>query len=247
MYYLYIDESGDPGGCLNSNNNVNDSSFKFLTLGGIIVNEETKKDFEIKTRDLIQKHFGNITLRENFKLHYHPLRQKKFPYDQIDDKDRWSISDSIFSWIKESDCNLLSVTINLKEHYKKYDHPINPVAYTLLVMLERFQYFLEENNDTGIAIYERYNAKMRKKTEMELKWINTKPNFKLFSTFNNIKGNVRNGDPKTEPILQMSDFFTYLPWLYFRTNREVKDRLDILEDKFYNLHGNWKTRGFVLL
>ena len=247
LYYLYIDESGDAGDYLTTSGHINSNSSKFFTLGGIIVNENTKNNFETNTTQLIQHHFSGVSLEDNFKLHYHPLRQKTFPYDQLTDENRWSIPESIFRWISESDCSLLAVTIDLEKHCKKYERPANPVAYTLLVMLERFQYFLEENNDIGIAIYEKYNAKMRKKSEIELKWLSRIPGFNLFSTLDNIEQHVMNGNPQSDPILQMSDFFTYLPWLFYTTNGHARNRLDTLRERLYNLNGGWNLSGFVLL
>lgn len=76
MKYLYVDESGDLGDYVSPGGYVNSKSSKYFTLGGIVVDEKTKADFETKTKNLIQKHFGGITLPSNFKLHYRPLRQK---------------------------------------------------------------------------------------------------------------------------------------------------------------------------
>lgn len=55
------------------------------------------------------------------------------------------------------------------------------------------------------------------------------------------------GIPKKDPILQMSDFVTYLPWLYWTTNGNARDRLDSLIDNFYNLKGTQSRSGFVIL
>ena len=44
---------------------------------------------------------------------------------------------------------LLSVSIDLKKHCKKYLRPVNPIAYGLYLILERFQYFLEDYNGKG--------------------------------------------------------------------------------------------------
>lgn len=102
--------------------------------------------------------------------------------------------DSIFQWMRESECKIIAVTLDLEKHCQKYNRPAHPVAYTLLVMLERFQYLLEETGDTGTAIYEKFNSKMRKKTEIEFKWLNNNSSFPAFSALDNIKGKVRNGD-----------------------------------------------------
>ena len=244
---MYIDESGDSSPYLDKAEKVIDGSSKWFSLGGIIVNEDTKLDFNSKIEKLIKQFFNNVKLSDNFKLHYHPLRQKRFPYDQISDEERWSIPDTIFNWIETSNCTLLSVTIDLEKHCERYGRPIDPVAYTLLVMLERFQYFLEDEHDKGIAIYEKFNSKMRKKVKMELKWLNKLTTFKFFSGLENIVEDVRNGNPKNDPILQMADFFAYVPWLWFTTEGNARDRLNQIIDKMYNLNGSWNRSGFVKL
>lgn len=244
MWYLYIDESGDMGDYPNKNVYLNNKSSKYFTLGGIVVDENTKIDFETKTKALIEKHFGAMELPRNFKLHYHPLRQNVYPYNHLSDEDRWSIPDSIFKCIRESDCKLLAVTLDLEEHCKRYERPPHPMAYTLLVMMDRFHHLLKDVDDSGTVIYEKYNSSLRKKVEGQLKWLMNDPRLSSLSIYN-IKGNVRNGDPKEHPILQMSDFFAYLPWNYYTTNRNASDRLSSLTGNFYNLGGDWSKAGFV--
>lgn len=247
MYRLYIDESGNPAPYVDGGGNVIDGRTKYFTLGGIIVDDRTKADFDSKIEELVCRLFHGIDLPDNFKLHYHPLRQKRPPYDQLSDKERLSIPNSIFSWIENSNCRLLSVTVNLRSHYQKYTHPIDPIAYALRVMLERFQYFLEDNDGKGTAIYEKFNAKMRKKAEADLKWLRRNTGFRFYSKLSNVEKPVVNGDPAIEPILQMADFFAYLPWLWHTTGRKAHDRLDRLARKMYNLGGEWNESGFTAL
>ncbi|MCA2004141.1 MAG: DUF3800 domain-containing protein, partial [Candidatus Nitrosotenuis sp.] len=180
----------------------------------------------------------------NFKLHYHPLRQKKFPYDQITDEIRWSIPETIFTWIQNANCSLLSVTIDLDKHCE-YEYPADPRAYALLLILERFQYFLEDNHDFGTAIYEKFNAKLRKKVEMEQKWLRKIPTFPSPTDLHLLAERVRNGDPAAEPMLQIADFFAYLPWLRKMSDNQATSRLYSIIQKYYNLGERPFKNGFV--
>ena len=61
MYYLFLDESGVEG------------KSKFLTIGGIIVNDENKSRFNKEYNRIISTYF-NFPRPKNFKLHYDELR-----------------------------------------------------------------------------------------------------------------------------------------------------------------------------
>lgn len=244
MYYLYIDESGDVGDFRDSEDNVILGSSKYFTLAGIIVNDETRIEFEEELDKLITETFDGIELPSKFKLHYQELRQKYPPYDQLDDDFRWNISNSIFRWIENADCWLLSITIDLDKHCK-YSRPADPRAYSLLLILERFQYFLQDKNDIGIAIYEKFNSKMRKKAEFEQKWLKKIPKFPVPTDLSLLKDRVRNGDPIKEPMLQISDFFAYAPWIKQMSNGQASKRFYQILPKYYNLGGSQFFRGLV--
>lgn len=244
LYYLYIDESGDTGDYRAPNGTIIEGSSRYFTLGGIIVDDQLRIDFENKVNQLVRETFLDISLPKNFKLHYQPLRQKAYPYDHISDQTRWAIPEKVFSWIRNSNCRLLSVTIDLDKHCQ-YERPVDPRAYALLLILERFQYFLEDNHETGIAIYEKFNAKLRKKAENELRWLRNIPTFPKPTNFSLLDGKVRNGDPMTEPVLQIADFFAYLPWLKKTTDGKATDKFDSVVDKYYNLGGGTFRKGLV--
>lgn len=80
-------------------------------------------------------------------------------------------------------------------------------------MLERFQYFLEDNNESGEAVYERYNSRVRKNVELLHAHLKDSPSFPQYTNFSNIVGSIKDGDPLLEPVLQFADFFAYIPWI----------------------------------
>jgi len=245
MYYLYIDESGDAGDYLDSAKKVIPGSSKFYTLGGIIVEDKNTIYFKNAYDKIIKQYFEGISLPSNFKLHYHPLRQKRFPYDKLKDQDRYRLSEDIFDVIRNLDCSLLSVTLDLKIHCDHYPNPADPTAYTLLLILERFQYFVEEKQSRGKAIFEKFNAKMRKKAEIGLKWLQKIPTFPSPTNLDQLEKKIVYGDPVTEPILQFADFFAYTPWIRRTTNFNADEKWESLKDKYYNLNGSWLKTGHV--
>ena len=58
----------------------------------------------------------------------------------------------MFDTINSLDCSLVSVSIHKPSHEAGYGWPVNVRAYTLLICLERFQFFLEDQNGEGKAI-----------------------------------------------------------------------------------------------
>jgi hypothetical protein len=246
LYYLYIDESGDEGDYLDGNGQIIVGSSRFFTAGGIIVKDTDVQLFENEYNNIITNYFAGITLPPRFKLHYYSLRMNHYPYNQLSNTRRLEIPQKIFDLIRTLDCSLLSVTIDLASHCT-YPRPANPRAYSLLLILERFQYFLEANNSTGKAIYERFNAKMRKKAELELKWLQSIPTFPTPTNLNNIHRKVITGDPTREPILNIADFFASLPYTFRNTFGRIKTDFDYVKPKYYNLYGGWLRTGRVEL
>jgi hypothetical protein len=141
LYFLYIDESGDHDEYYDNFFRGVSKTSKFFTLGGIIVDDENRCEFERHFIEIKTRFFNDASLPSNFKLHYHDLRFKLRPYEALSDQARYSLMDVIFDKIVSTKCNLLSVTIDKKKHFTKYSKPANPRAYSLYVMLERFQYF----------------------------------------------------------------------------------------------------------
>jgi hypothetical protein len=84
MYYLYLDESGDPGPYRDGDGKVILRSSRFFTLAGILVNDAVKKQFEDEYKKIMSTYFNRFTIPSGFKLHFNSLRmQKKYPYDSL--------------------------------------------------------------------------------------------------------------------------------------------------------------------
>lgn len=228
MYYLYVDESGDEG---DYNENSGESS-RYFTLAGIIVDEAGRYNFKVALDAILSRYFKGVQLPPNFKLHYHDLRQGIWPYSLL--QQRYAISNEIFSAIKSLDCALISVTLDLDNHCRKYSKPANPRAYTLLLLLERFQYFLEDKNTKGEALYEMYNSRLRKKVELVQKHLLDNENFPKPTALSNVSRRVKFGDPTKEPILQFADFFAYVPWIRSTTDYNAENRWNEIKHKYYN-------------
>lgn len=215
MYYLYIDESGDPGKYRDGNGNVILRSSRFYTLAGILVNDSVKNQFEVEYQKIMSVYFSRFpNIPQGFKLHFNSLRmQKKFPYDSLTEKERLQLEHDVLKAILNLDCKVMSITLDLDYHYRQYREPIWPVALALLYALERFEEFQREYNTTGLSIFEKFSNSMRDKVTREWKKLQDIPNFPHPNPWPDLNS-VKNGDPCADHILAFADFFGYIP--YFR-------------------------------
>lgn len=243
MYTLYIDESGDEGPPVD-----NDAYSQWFTTGGIIVNDKDEHLFEQAHDRITTKHFtdNGVVLPDKFKLHYRELRQKLKPYSQLPDKG-FGIANDVFDSIKNIDCNLVSASINKVFHCEKYADPFGVRAYTLQACRQRFQFFLEERDDTGRIVYERFTATQRKKIIPEMKQVEASVVWYFSPNLYKIKSRIETGDPFIEKILQFADFFAYAPHIMLVTNGRKRRRFEEIKHKYYNFDGSWRERGFVVI
>lgn len=244
-YFLYIDESGDPGRYVEGQPKYNSSS-KFFTLAGIVVSGNDADDMEYQVKAVVEKYLEPKTLTPNFKLHYHHLVQGAPPYSTLSGESRRRLADDMFNILIRSHCRLLSVTLDLDTHYRRYVRPADPKAYTLLMMLERFQDFLADKQSTGLAIYERFTHAERTRIQNQMRELRWALSERHHVELKNILGSVRNGEPVEHPILQLADFFAYAVHIKATTHGEKQNRWKSIKSKYYKLYGSFYSTGHVV-
>ena len=245
-YSLYIDESGDPGRYTKRHDPFKDSS-KYFVLGGIIVENGDIERMEKSVRDIIDNYFTNREIDKPAKLHYSQMVQNRPPYDKLSGEDKRNLADDVFNIISAHPCVLLSVALDLENHYGKYIQPFNPKAYTLLVMMERFQLFLSGKQSMGIAFYEEFHYKERVNIQNIMLASQRMLSPIRHVSLNNIHENIKDGDPIKQPILQLADFFAYATHVNYRTDRTKRTRWNYVKRKHFKFEGSYYTRGNVLL
>lgn len=233
LYYLYLDESGKPTRYRDGQGEVILENYRYFTLGGIAVNDDSLGEFHNAYSTIIATYFPGTDLGDNFKLHYNALRMLQEPYNQLSRKQTLELERDVFDAIFSIDCKLFSVTLDLDYHYSTYgEDAIFPMSLTLRYILERFQYFLEQIEDTGKAIYEMFTESLRDRVYKDWKKLDDFPNFPKPTNFSNLKKTVETGDPTRESMLAFADFFVYLPWNRKTSNAKWEKFLP----KYYNHH-----------
>lgn len=215
---LYIDESGDPANPLDENGNFKLRSSTVFTLGGIIVSDSQKKFLEEQHKALIEKYFQNIPLPTNFKLHSNPLRMNEFPYNQLERKDVLYLENEIFTHIKKSGASLICFSIDLVGHYQYYTkHAVNPLAFGLIVLIERLLYFMRTNHiSSANVVYERFTESLRDMVHKEQNYLRN-TNFRTNVDLKKLFNYITSGNPVKEVVLQYADFWAYIPFNKLRS------------------------------
>lgn len=241
MYYLYIDESGDPGNYRDQNGEIILRSSRYFTLAGIIVDDEVRDQFHEEHQKILSTYFSRFTLPQNFKLHFNSLRmQNKFPYDSLTENERLALENDVLSIILNLDCKLLSITLDLDYHAQRYEEPVWPTSLVLLYILQRFQRFCNSKNSDGKAIFERFTNSMRDKVKKEWKKLASFSTFIQPTQWPDLE-KIENGDPSQQPILAYADFFGYLPY----EKKNATTRWENFIPKYYNFNERQFISGFV--
>ena len=79
---------------------------KIFTLAGISLRVKKNVSWK-KIKLIIEKYFKNFNLPTNFKLHCKPLRHEKYPYNKLENTNRYQLTDEIFNLVN-SDVALIS-------------------------------------------------------------------------------------------------------------------------------------------
>ena len=212
------------------------------------MNDNSKHQFEQAHDSVITEHFTDkgVTLPDKFKLHYSELREGRKPYHQLGNGRR-RLADDVFAAIKNIDCNLISASINKVSHHERYAGPFGVRAFTLLVCRQRFQCFLEERNDVGRIVYERFTTTQRRRIMPEMRQLQDSVAWYFSPDLYKISSRIGSGDPLVEKILQFADFFVYAPHIKLVTKDEKRRRFEEIIHKYYNFNGSWRKRGFVVI
>jgi hypothetical protein len=155
-YRIYIDETGNSD--LESSNNPN---HRFLTLTGVILNLEYVKDIlhpemeKIKT-GVLNQHPDNPII-----FHRKEILNRKHPFEKLRDQETEAkFNKEILQKLADWDYKVITILIDKNEHLESYKiWRYDPYHYCLAVLMERYLFFLEENNVQGDVLIESRGSK----------------------------------------------------------------------------------------
>jgi hypothetical protein len=155
-YRIYIDEVGNND--LRSSDNTN---HRYLSLTGLIFELEYVKNVVIPSLEQLKQKYFPSHPDEPIILHRKELVNKKYPFNSLKDKEvEMKFNKDFLDLINELDYVLVSVLIDKKEHSDKYQTwKYDPYHYCLEIILERFFFFLQENDSKGDVMIESRGGK----------------------------------------------------------------------------------------
>lgn len=227
MYFLYVDESGDPG---------YGSSCRHFVMLGAILHESKWKNLTAQIRAIKKKFFsGNVDLIE---MHYYNLRRAKPPFDKLNKSQRTKLAEEIFALIGSYDLTLLAVVIDKEKHRLKYRFPGTPDLLSFELLIERFDMFLDrqqekDKTEKGIVVFDtKTRWQDRKLRELQDSFHRKGTSARQI---NNIIETIFFVPSESSPIVQISDFCAYAAFSKYEHKKE--EIFKKIENKFDTFKG----------
>lgn len=150
-YRIYIDETGNSD--LESSENPN---HRFLTLTGVILNLKYVRSVIHPEMEWIKNEILDQHPDDPIIFHRKEMVNKKHPFEKLRDSETEKLFNStILTKLSEWDYKIITILIDKKEHLEMYDvWRYDPYHYCLKVLIERYLFFLEENNFIGDVMIE---------------------------------------------------------------------------------------------
>lgn len=155
-YRIYIDEVGNSD--IHSSDNPN---HRFLSLTGAIIDLDHVRDtVHPEMEELKHKYFKSHP-DEPVIFHRKEMVNAKFPFDSLRDiKFKEQFNNDLLDALRRWQYAVISVCIDKLNHKKIYSKwRYDPYHYCLAILIERFYFFLTDNNATGDVMAESRGGK----------------------------------------------------------------------------------------
>lgn len=153
---MYVDEVGNSD--LKSSKNPN---HRFLSLTGVIINLDFVKEIlHPELENLKIKYFGSHP-DDPIILHRKELLSAKSPFQALkSDRVRKNFDKELLQHIKSWEYTVITVCLDKKKHCDTYTTwRYDPYHYCLMILLERFNYWLNRHNSKGDIMAESRGGK----------------------------------------------------------------------------------------
>lgn len=226
MYYLYVDESGDPG--------LIGSPGRYFVLTGLVIHETRWKIFLddlIAFRRKLRTDFG-LKLREE--IHAAALVQDSKPLPGASKRTKLYILRQCIDWLaSRTDIQIITVAVN--KHNKPATYKVFEYAWDTLI--QRFENTLQYNNfpggyadQRGMIIPDRTDVKKLTGLLRKMRRFNTIPSQQQYAQYvpyrnivlQNIIEDPFYKDSVNSLITQMVDVVAYFARQHYEPNSKVK-------------------------
>jgi hypothetical protein len=163
-YRLYIDEVGNPD--LRASLNPN---HRYLSLTGVIVSlDYVGTDLNPRIEDLKRRYFGSHP-DDPVILHRKDLVNQRGPFVALQDPNVCAAFDAeLMRLVRDLDYAVITAVIDKLDHLKRYQGwSYDPYHYCLVILLERYQLWLDEVDARGDVMAESRGKKEDQRLKAE--------------------------------------------------------------------------------
>lgn len=155
-YRIYIDEVGN-----NDLGSSSDPNHRYLSLTGLIFELNYVKNVVIPSLDKLKRNYFPNDPDEPLILHRKKILSKKYPFNVLKDKNKEeNFNNDLINILTKFEYTVVSVLIDKYEHRERYRvWKYDPYHYCLEIILERFYFFLDNNNCNGDVLIESRGGK----------------------------------------------------------------------------------------
>ena len=156
LFRIYIDEVGNPD--LNHSDNPN---HRFLSLTGVIIESDHVKSVIFPRLEQLKSKYFDSHPDDPVILHRKEMVNRLPPFESLSDETtRIAFNNELLSLLRSFQYSVISVCIDKKSHRDTYTvWQYDPYHYCLVVLLERYIFFLERMKARGDVLSESRGGK----------------------------------------------------------------------------------------
>ncbi len=137
-----------------------DPQYPVFCLAGVIVDQEDYRDTVSPNFDSVKLKYWKTT---DIIFHSRSIRKCEPPFNNLLDKSvRLPFYEALNSFFNKSRLTVIASVILKKKLKDQYSDPSNPYELSMMFLMERFLYFLEERGDKGYITVESRDSKANK-------------------------------------------------------------------------------------
>ena len=241
MRYLYMDESGDAG-----LPEEHSSHTRHMVYAGVILTPEQCYEVQEGVQEILDDHFTERGIEPPEELHYNDVVRERGSYGELTGMQRKALCDSVFELMERVEPVLIATVIDKKKHEERYVDPVSPKSYSFRSNVERFHFFLDDQDEYGSVIIDESENFVDNRLR-RLVYQATDEGIKLAGTgtkIPRIMDSAMTTPSEMSPGVQLADFVAYVTWCHYE--RDQSDRYQQINQLWRDPSGDQFTEPSLL-
>ena len=211
MHMCYFDENK------HSNENPN------FYIGGLMIPDRKARDFEAVLSQITFNFFGTTALTKQSEIHGKDLFHGKGAAKRRNLRERVQVFKDISRFISDDKIPVRMVRIDVASHQSKYSYPLPEYRLGLMLILERFDEYLEQVEDLGL-VFGDFEADEVTRAVVDFSEYKSQGTPMYFGReLNNLLDTVYFTQSHHSRFLQVADLLVYMAGRY-ETNRAIPEK-----------------------